>query len=317
MSDMTSATLARVVAATVWIGMLAGNWDAWYHRTLGRLSSWEPPHLLLYATAAFAIVCAVYGRLKFGTKGWKRLSAALALMLLSAPLDAVWHGLFGVETVASPLIVWSPPHVFYIVSMIVASAFALAIVREDKDEHARFWFGAMLWSSVMNPLFFLAGPLIPGGPFALMGAWGAAVPAAIFAAVLLLARRWSGKPFTAVSVTLFFLALGLMTAGEKISPISGYPAHGFPPVWLVIFSMLIPAAFLEAAGRLPAWARGAGAGFLMTVVMYVCGASHFDPPLLQTAKDAAVGVLAGTFGGFLAGALTATPRSWPGASRRN
>lgn len=313
---MTSSTLARVVAVTVWVGMLAGNWDAWFHRTLGRLSSWEPPHLLLYATAAFAIVCAVYGRLKFGTRGWKRLSLALGLMMLSAPLDAVWHELFGVETTASPLIVWSPPHVFYIVSMIVASVFALAIIREDKDEHARFWFGGMLWSSVMNPLFFLAGPLIPTGPFALLGFWGAAAPAAIFTAVLLLAQRWSGKAFTATSVTLFFLVLGLMTAGEKISPISGYPSHGFPPVWLVIFSMLLPATFLDLSGRLPEWMRGAGAGFLMTVVMYVCGASSFDPALVLTTKDAVVGVLAGTLGGLLAGFLTATPKSWPGASRQ-
>lgn len=313
---MTSATLARVVAMTVWIGMLAGNWDAWYHRTLGRLSSWEPPHLLLYATAALAVLCAVYGRLKFGTRGWKRLSLALGLMMLSAPLDAVWHGLFGVETTASPLIVWSPPHVFYIVSMIVASVFALTIIREDKDEHARFWFGGMLWSSVMNPLFFLAGPLIPAGPFALLGFWGAALPTVIFTAVLMLAQRWSGKPFTAMTVSLFFLALGLMTAGEKISPISGYPSHSFPPVWLVISSMLVPAAFLDLSGRLPAWMRGAIAGFLMTVIMYICGASYFDPPLALTAKDAAVGVLAGTFGGLVAGALTATPKSWPGASRR-
>jgi len=313
---MSSTTLARAVAATVWIGMLAGNWDAWYHRTLGRLSSWEPPHLLLYATAGLAIICAVYGRLKFGTRGWKRLSLALGAMTLSAPLDAMWHELFGVETTASPLIVWSPPHVFYIVSMIVASVFTLSLIREDRDEHARFWFGCMLWSSVLNPLFFLAGPLIPAGPFALLGFWGAAVPAAIFAAVLLLAQRWSGKALTAVSVTLFFLVLGLMTAGEKISPISGYPAHSFPPVWLVIFSMLLPAAYLDLSGRLPAWLRGAGAGFLMTAVMYVWGASSFDPPLLQTAKDAVVGVLAGTFGGLLAGALTATPRLWPGASHR-
>src|SRR5688572_28009982 len=157
MSHMTSSTLARLVAVIVWIEMLAGNCDAWYHRTLGRLSSWEPPHLLLYAAAALAVLCAVYGRLKFGTRGWKRLSLALLVMTLCAPLDTLWHVLFGVETVASPLIIWSPPHVFYIVSMIVASIFTLEIVAEDKDPHARFWFGGMLWSSILNPLFFLAG----------------------------------------------------------------------------------------------------------------------------------------------------------------
>lgn len=298
---MNEAHLRRIVAAAVFAGMMAGNWDAWWHKTLGRTSNWEPPHLVLYVTAVIAVGCAAYGWRKYRSQGWRRLAGVLLLMLASAPLDTAWHAKFGVETVATPLIVWSPPHMFYIVSMILASWFLLRLLDGERDAQARHFFSCMIFACVLNPLFFIAGPLIPAGPFHLLGSWGAAVPAFLFVAVSLLAERRIGGIGTVTTMTMFFLMLGLTITGSEISSISGYPAHGFPPVWLVIFTLFLPAVFLDATkGRLPDWVRGSLASLLFVGLLYALSSNYFPPQFRYPATEALVAAVSGVFGGAVA-----------------
>ena len=104
---MSSIILARMVAAALFIVVLAGTWDAWWHGALGRESFWSPPHLLLYSSVIIAVALGLYGFHQFKEKRWRALALVLLLVPLSAPLDEVWHRIFGVEDLSSPLIIWS------------------------------------------------------------------------------------------------------------------------------------------------------------------------------------------------------------------
>ncbi len=296
---MTPTTLVRALAIAVFVSMTAGNWDAWWHKALGRLSNWEPPHLLLYAGAGAAICIAAYGAFRFRDRAWRRVTIALGLSFLSAPFDLVWHELFGVETVSSPAILWSPPHMFYIITMLAGALMVLPLVRRDPEEIPRFMLSAMLIASAMNAAFFAAGPLVPAGPFALIGFAGAAVLAALLAGGFTAAERWMARPFSATAVALFFLIMGLMVAGETISLISGYPRHGFPPVWLSIFAVLVPAACFDMIRKAHPALRGAITGGLMAMIMYVHLPHFIASDYWYGPKDALASVVWGLIGGAI------------------
>src|SRR5215217_4772484 len=84
-------------------------WDVAWHRTVGRDSVWSPPHLLLYVAVLGASLASAW-LLRSSTRRYLRKAALVALcgnalMLVSAPIDAAWHTLYGPDTD-----IWSPPH---------------------------------------------------------------------------------------------------------------------------------------------------------------------------------------------------------------
>lgn len=104
-----------VAAAAAAAGVGSAYWDDSWHTTLGRDSTFIPPHLLLYASIlTVGVVIAGWGwrRLAatrsvaavFRTPGFALAVAAAVATAAAAPADAFWHTAFGRDAV-----LWSPP----------------------------------------------------------------------------------------------------------------------------------------------------------------------------------------------------------------
>ena len=103
-----------VAAAAAAAGVGSAYWDDSWHTTLGRDSTFIPPHLLLYASIlTVGVVIAGWGwrRLAatrsvaavFRTPGFALAVAAAVATAAAAPADAFWHTAFGRDAV-----LWSP-----------------------------------------------------------------------------------------------------------------------------------------------------------------------------------------------------------------
>jgi hypothetical protein len=99
------------------------QWDIQWHTLIGRDSFWIPPHLMTYA-GVVAMVGLSFGVLAgttlrpawrgddvvsvlglTGTRGFHLAAWGIALTVLAAPIDDLWHRLFGLDVT-----LWSPPH---------------------------------------------------------------------------------------------------------------------------------------------------------------------------------------------------------------
>jgi hypothetical protein len=122
------ATLRRralwVLLATKVVGGWGLGWDIRWHLSIGRDSFWIPPHLMTYAAVAMLAIVSLGvlaletwtargarhpGTLSVagltGTRGFHLAWWGIALTILAAPIDDLWHRLFGLDVT-----LWSPPH---------------------------------------------------------------------------------------------------------------------------------------------------------------------------------------------------------------
>ncbi|MBI2217336.1 MAG: hypothetical protein HYU51_08570 [Candidatus Rokubacteria bacterium] len=168
-----SPTMAR---AGLWILFAAHvvaswgtQWDIQWHLTIGRDSFWIAPHLMTYSGVA-AIVLVSFGMLAWttaralpgaergpgtmrvlgltGTPGYHAAAWGIALTVLAAPIDDLWHRLFGLDVT-----LWSPPHLLGLLGAIVNAAACWLIARETYAAGSRPRLAAMV----------VAGALVYGG----------------------------------------------------------------------------------------------------------------------------------------------------------
>lgn len=242
---ISSTLQARFIASALFTAVIAGTWDAWWHSAFGRESFYSPPHILLYISVLLAIFLGIYGWHQTKEKMWKRLATILILIPLSAPFDELWYRVFGAETLASPLIVWSPPHVILVLSIIASFFLILPILKKDENKEAQRLFGVLCFAGIFALLLFLVSPLEPFAPYHLLGFWGAGFSTAIFAGILLAVKKWipgTGTAFLFVGVVCILLSIG---PGEKIAPNIVIPPHDHPPDWLEMFSLILPALIVD------------------------------------------------------------------------
>lgn len=95
--QFSSITLVRLIISFLFVAVIAGTWDAWWHGAIGRDSLFEPPHLLLYASTISAVLMGMYGWYTTREKVWKRVVLFLLLIPISAPFDELWHRIFGLS----------------------------------------------------------------------------------------------------------------------------------------------------------------------------------------------------------------------------
>src|SRR5919108_5167262 len=237
-SDVDVTTIRR---AAVWALLLAKltagwglGWDIRWHVLIGRDSFWIPPHVLTYASVSAAVLIA-FGVLAaetwlarggrapvdtvrvlgmVGTPGFHLVWLGMALVVLAAPIDDLWHRLFGIDVT-----LWSPPHLLGLLGSTINTLGTLLIVGEAHDR--RRWTrlagllvgGALLYFGVrvvLEPAWLVAWT--HGGvrfhAFALLGAL--LLPLALVPAGRLLAHRWA--PLAVVAV-----ALAISVGGEQIA----------------------------------------------------------------------------------------------------
>lgn len=126
-------TLAGIVS--IILGTIGSYWDIAWHLDFGRDRFWSPPHLFIYGSIALTTIFlllnlsvaiandfphkrkSLFHLILFG------LGSAL-IVYLSAPLDELWHRLYGVD-----IQILSLPHVMLIFGGIVGSVAILSILR--------------------------------------------------------------------------------------------------------------------------------------------------------------------------------------------
>ncbi len=137
------------------------QWDIQWHVLIGRDSFWIPPHVMTYAGVALAVLVS-FGVLAWetltggpartpeappalrvlgliGTRGFHLAAWGIALTVLAAPIDDLWHRLFGLDVT-----LWSPPHLLGIVGAVINSLACLVIAREVYPERSRARLAALV-----------------------------------------------------------------------------------------------------------------------------------------------------------------------------
>lgn len=310
------------------LSVVAGVWDTWWHGAFGRDGFWEPPHLVLYSGLLVAIVGGVYGWAKTKDRHWRRFAVLALALPLVAPLDSLWHFLFGRENASSPLIYWSPPHVALAAGAAALLVVLLRIIRQSVAARQSRTLAILLWAALLNILWIEAAPVRVRGAFHLVGMWSAGVDVFLFIGFLLLAQRRFAARFAASRVAAAFLGLriiiGLLavaslfvrapSAGDIWSRIVGENARQIvaPPAWGLLVSFVLPAVLLDVLPRSPAWSRGGLAGALMGLFLYgsllISERTPLGFPLILTAGLSCVG--GGVAVGALLSAYAADRRRW-------
>src|SRR5215470_12185086 len=175
-APLTSVESFRVYRLAIWsllvAKLVAGwgvQWDIQWHVLIGRDTFWIAPHVMTYAGVAAAVLIS-FGVLAFdtgrrlfagreptgsrrvlwltGTLGFHVAAWGIALTVLAAPIDDLWHRLFGLDVT-----LWSPPHLLGLFGAIVNGAACWLIARETYATGSVARLGAIVW----------AGAIVSGG----------------------------------------------------------------------------------------------------------------------------------------------------------
>jgi hypothetical protein len=326
------------------------QWDIEWHVVVGRDSFWIAPHLLTYVGVGLAVVVS-WGALAVdtwrprgrepvgaplrlcglaGSRGFHLAAWGIALTVLAAPLDDLWHRLFGLDVT-----LWSPPHLLGIAGAIVNAWGCLVIAREvhgpgPARTAALVVGGALCYGAlhlVVQPASLTAYRL--GGPwfFTLPLLSALLLPLALVPLARLSAGR--GTPLAALGVLIASGLVGQAVAGAGFAWLQ--PAHeieaeilkdpdspvalaraiarenGRPPGrtggWAHLPSLLpVAALVLVDARRRPVAATVAYAGTLFLGVGWAMAGLPAFAPRLPAPGEAAL-ALALTLAAALAGAV--------------
>jgi len=342
-SDGTTVTYRRLALwgslAAKLVGAWGLGWDIQWHMTIGRDSFWIAPHLMIYSSVVAGLVFA-WGVLAYEwlediatTRGFRLAALGLVLVVLAAPIDDLWHRLFGLDVT-----LWSPPHLLALFGSAVSTLGCLLIaievypVRSWAGRAGLLLAGALLYGGIrvtLDPSWLLAytygGVLFHA--FAMLAAL--ILPLVLVTAARLSALRWA--PVFAVILSFAVGIVGQQVAragfellqpvsfiGEEIAKDSSSPiAMGReiaeknqavpPPPWALRLALpLVPAAVMALAEprRRPAAAAiaygvtvfAAYTWFLSTLPAY----RPLMPSGLETATALALTVAYGAAGGHVA-----------------
>ncbi|MBI3625573.1 MAG: hypothetical protein HY215_05450 [Candidatus Rokubacteria bacterium] len=353
MQGWRRALLWGMLAAKLWGGW-GLTWDIRWHLLIGRDSFWIPPHLLIYsavvvvlalclATLARETLLALHGGPApgsvrrfglLGTPGTHLACWGLVVTLLAAPIDDLWHRLFGLDVT-----LWSPPHLLGLTGSQINSAgcLLLAVEAYPPDHSARrfalllggaIFFGtfhlllrtSLLWAYEQGGLAFFYYPLLG----ALL------LPVALVPVARLSASRWAPAVVVALAVVIDLVGGGIARAGfdflkptpaieealarEPASPIATFhriaKENGTPAVTYTGNARAIMLAFLPAlalclvdARRRAVLATLAFAAAYFALVSWHLAQLPAFRSRLPAAPEIAVGIalvlIAGALGGII------------------
>jgi hypothetical protein len=179
-----STSLARGVLWAMLGAKLLGawglHWDIQWHIRIGRDSFWIAPHVMTYAGVGLVVLLS-FGLLAVetarhrsmavspplmrmlglvGMRGAFLAAGGIALTVLAAPIDDMWHRLFGLDVT-----LWSPPHLLGLAGAAVNSLGCVLLAREAYPADRRAGLAATLIAAatfygtfriVVSPAFDLA-----------------------------------------------------------------------------------------------------------------------------------------------------------------
>src|SRR6267143_4009851 len=225
--------------AALWVllgaNLVAGwgvQWDIQWHVRIGRDSFWIPPHVMTY-TGVTLIVLASLGVLArdtlrqlfagrapsgiervlglSGTPGFLLASCGIALTVLAAPIDDLWHRLFGIDVT-----LWSPPHLLGLLGVTINTVGCALIAREAYPAKSWARYAALV---IAASTFFgsLGVALRPTGRLAFLYGGVAFYSYPLLAALLLpmalvAAARLTGRRSAPLVVMAIAIAVGMIGA---------------------------------------------------------------------------------------------------------
>jgi hypothetical protein len=117
--------------ATKVLGAWGLAWDIQWHMTIGRDSFWIAPHLMIYSSVVGGLVLgggvlALERRQAIApTRGFLLATLGLVVVVLAAPIDDLWHRLFGIDVT-----LWSPPHLLALFGSAISTLGCVLIATE-------------------------------------------------------------------------------------------------------------------------------------------------------------------------------------------
>ena len=223
------------------------QWDIQWHVLIGRDSFWIPPHVMTYAGVALAVLVS-FGLLAWetltgrpdrgpgappvlrilgltGTRGFHLAAWGIGLTVLAAPIDDLWHRLFGLDVT-----LWSPPHLLGILGAVINSFACLVIAREVYPEGSRARLAALVLTGAVlyGGLHLTVDPstrvayLHGGVLFYTLAILSALIlPLAHVTTARLSNRRWAPVALLVVLIALGLIGQQIAQKGfEIIQPIS-------------------------------------------------------------------------------------------------
>jgi hypothetical protein len=107
------------------------QWDVAWHISLGRETFWAPPHVVVYLGVGLVLASGVSTIVRHrgqAPPGAYLIAASGLTQVLSAPLDELWHQLYGLDVT-----LWSFPHVVFVVAG-CASVLGLVLLSGPRPE---------------------------------------------------------------------------------------------------------------------------------------------------------------------------------------
>src|SRR5262245_40496152 len=210
------------------------QWDIQWHVQIGRDSFWIPPHVMTYAGVAIVTLVSfgvlaldTLRRLKSGrapegterifgitgTPGFFLAACGIALTVLAAPIDDLWHRLFGIDVT-----LWSPPHLLGLLGVTI-NTLACALIAREAYPAKRWPRYVACVIALMSFYGSLSIALRPASRLAYLygGLWFYAFPilGALFLPVALIAAvRLTGRRST--PLVLLIVGLAVRTIGMNI-----------------------------------------------------------------------------------------------------
>ena len=217
------------------------QWDIQWHVRVGRDTFWIAPHLMTYAGVTLVVLLA-FGMLALdtlrggapvarlrvagveGTRGFHLAAWGIALTVLAAPIDDLWHRLFGLDVT-----LWSPPHLLGIVGGVVNSWGCLLIARELYADGVMRLLGiAVAGAGLFRGLHLTVEPsslvaYVHGGVrfFTLAILSALILPLALIPAARLAERVWMPLAVLALVIGTGVIGTSIARAGfEALQPVS-------------------------------------------------------------------------------------------------
>jgi len=229
-----------VLLAGKLLGAWGLTWDIQWHLLIGRDTFWIPPHVMMYGSVTAGLVVA-FAVLALDTvadhRGARPRGAVtilgltstpgvhlavwgVALLILAAPIDDLWHRLFGLGVT-----LWSPPHLLGLLGSAINTIGTLVLATEAYPARSRARLAALLLGGgllyggirvVLEPSWLTA--YTRGGvafhTFAILGAL--VLPLALVPSARLIDRRWAPVAVVLVAVVISLLGEQIARVGFAV-----------------------------------------------------------------------------------------------------
>ena len=335
--DLWALGVLPILAAGGAAGFLGIYWDISWHIDKGRDTFFTPPHDFIYTNMAIVLAASLYGMWRDRRQTPFHLSAGpfrfqagimivavgAALVLAFAPLDDLWHRLFGVDVT-----VWGPMHLVGILGLALSRFGGLVCAWLDRELTVNPGRRRLLGDvTLFFAMLLLGGSVLAVSEYEFMVpqypmVWHPILLAGLPVFTLVLVARLAPRPWAATLVAVGFTALRLalaawLGAASRLD-LAGVSKPSIP--------VLIPAGLavdLLVARGAPGWITGLASGavtlavngLLIDASASAIGGIHlvWTSSTLERALVPALllSALLGAAGGAVASALCA-----PGGNRR-